>query len=61
MQRKAEFNSEKCKKKMLTELNVVDIKQSFAQDFIGVNYNGTGPRKQPSFRLGLYSISCTAK
>ena len=44
MQRKAEFNSEKCKKKMLTELNVVDIKQSFAQDFIGVNYNGTGPR-----------------
>ena len=29
---------------MLTELNVVDIKQSFAQDFIGVNYNGTGSR-----------------
>ena len=29
---------------MFTELNVVDIKQSFAQDFIGVNYNGTGPR-----------------
>ena len=29
---------------MLTELNVVDIKQSFAQDFISVNYNGTGPR-----------------
>ena len=46
---------------MLTELNVIDIEQSFAQDFIGTNYNDIGHENKQISGSDVYSLPCTAK